>query len=98
MSKKHWFHGKASNAKKSYIKKHPQSIYAGARTQSAHDMGNGATAYRNHLSALRAEIDHLKKMHAQNPDDAAIMRSLLLAQRKLATFKRAAMATARNRK
>uniref|UniRef100_A0AB39CDN7 30S ribosomal protein S15 n=1 Tax=Pseudomonas phage HRDY3 TaxID=3236930 RepID=A0AB39CDN7_9VIRU len=98
--KKHWFHGKASNAKKQYIKKHPGSMYAMARSSAVE--GSGAAAYRATVAHLREEIERLKKQynqdHLSDSQLAVIGRQLQMAQRKLAQFKRAAMATARARK
>lgn len=97
---KHWFHSKATNAKKKYLKKHPGSIFAGARSGTP-DV-SGAVAYRATVAHLREEIERLKKQyhneHLSDSQLAAIGRQLQMAQRKLAQFKRAAMATARARK
>jgi len=94
---KHWFHSKANKAKKKYLKQHPGSIFAGARA-SAPEV-SGADAYRSHVAQLRAEIERLKKQynqeHLSDSQLAVIGRQLQMAQRKLAQFKRAAMATAR---
>ena len=98
--KQHWFHSKATNAKKKYLKANPGSIYAMARSTPAE--GSGAAAYRATLAHLRQEIEHLKQQyhqdHLSESELAAIGRRLQMAQRKLAQFKRAAMATARARK
>lgn len=100
MAKSHWFHAKASNAKKKYLKKHPGSIYAGARSGATN--GNGAAAYRAQVEHMRQEIAQLKKqLHAtdeSSPAHDSMIRKLMALQRKLTMFKRAAMATARSRK
>lgn len=87
--KKHWFHGKAPSAKKKYLKKHPKSIFAGARTAVDN---TGAQAYRMTVAHMRAEIDQLKKhIHDIAHDDSRYMslaRKLQMLQRKLAMFKR----------
>lgn len=99
MANSHWFHAKASSAKKKYLKKHPGSIYAGACTSAAN--GNGANAYRANVEHMRAEIAHLKEQLHNSKDESAhalIINRLMALQRKLAVFKRAAMASARTRK
>jgi Mg2+ and Co2+ transporter CorA len=100
MAKSHWFHAKASNAKKKYLKKHPGSIYAGARGAATN--GNGAAAYRAQVEHMRQEIQQLKTQlqHTHESDAAhnSLLRRLMALQRKLTMFKRAAMATARSRK
>jgi len=100
MAKTHWFHAKASNAKRKYLKKHPGSIYAGARTGATN--GNGAAAYRAQVDHMRQEIAQIKKqLQALHESDSAhdgLLRRLMALQRKLTMFKRAAMATARSRK
>ena len=81
---KHWFHGKASSAKKKYLKKHPKSIYAGARSAMA-------SGYREQVQTLRNEILQLKKQLEAAPDDSpnvrALMTRLRMTQRKLAILK-----------
>lgn len=99
MAKSHWFHAKASNAKKKYLKKHPGSIYAGARGGATN--GNGAAAYRAQVEHMRQEIAHLKEQLHNTKDESAqasLLNRLVATQRKLAMFKRAAMASARSRK
>jgi hypothetical protein len=100
MAKSHWFHAKASNAKKKYLKKHPGSIYAGARAGATN--GNGAAAYRAQVEHMRAEILQIKKQlqetHESDSAHDGLIRRLMALQRKLTMFKRAAMATARSRK
>jgi hypothetical protein len=81
---KHWFHGKASSAKRKYLKKHPKSIYAGARAAMA-------SGYREQVQALRDEILRLKKQLEATDDDSpntrALMTQLRMTQRKLAILK-----------
>lgn len=99
MAKSHWFHAKASNAKKKYLKKHPGSIYAGARGSESN--GNGAAAYRAQVDQMRQEITRLKEQLHNRKDETAsalLLNRLMAVQRKLALFKRAAMASARSRK
>lgn len=98
MAKSHWFHAKASNAKRKYLKKHPGSIYAGARVTASN--GTGAASYRATVEHMRQEIAQLKaQLHDSDEDaQANIVNRLMALQRKLAMFKRAAMASARSRK
>lgn len=81
---KHWFHGKASNAKRTYIKKHPKSIYARAKSAMA-------SGYREQVVALRTQINALRARIADLDDDdhqaSALMQQLRLMQRKLAQVK-----------
>jgi len=89
-SQKHWFHAKASNAKKKYIKKHPRSIYAGARSSVD---ASGAIAYRAQAAHMRAEINALREQMEKIDDPnsshyQSLSRRLRLAQRKLAIFKK----------
>lgn len=88
--KKHWFHGKASNAKKTYIKKHPRSIYAGARSTGTHGEG-GAAAYRAQVTHMREEIARMRAQLETIDHDTAQYRSvgiqMRMLQRKLQIFK-----------
>lgn len=81
---KHWFHGKASSAKKKYLKKHPKSIYAGSKSAMA-------SGYREQVVQLREEILQLKKQLESTDDEApncrALMTRLRMTQRKLALLK-----------
>jgi len=81
---KHWFHGKASSAKKKYLKKHPKSIYAGSKSAMA-------SGYREQVQTLREEILQLKKQldaaHDDSPNTRALMTRLRMTQRKLALLK-----------
>lgn len=81
---KHWFHGKAANAKRKYVKKHPKSIYARAKSAMA-------SGYREQVQTLRTEINALRARIAALHDDdhqaSAMMQQLRLLQRKLAQVK-----------